>query len=372
MELFITLFKIQKIFYMTRRMLFISNMYPSEISPSFGTFVKTNEEQLMEMGCFDIEKSVIDRQSNGVLDKAYLYMTYIFDVMYKLIFKEFDVIYAHYLTHTTIPLLMWPFYSGKLVINVHGDDLVGKTLAHRLMQICNKHLLVRATLIVVPSPLFKKILMDKFPFIISDKVIVNYSGGVRYGEFKTARVVHDMDEIVVGYCSRIDEGKLWGLLLNSIKKVENKLREKKVIFYFYGSGNQLPSFYRNIEELNIADLVKYRGVFKIHQAPTIYSQFSHFIFPTSRESLGLVALEGMASGCITMCSNIEPITSLCENGVIYFDNTVDSLSSALLSAISMTSRDKQELINSAKKISSRYDYNEVKRKLWEAINECFN
>lgn len=357
---------------MKRKMLFLSNMYPSESFPSFGPFVKTNEEQLIEMGCFDIEKSVINRQSNGLLGKIYLYVTYLFDVVYKLMFSNFDLIYVHYLTHTTIPLLIYPFYSGKLIINVHGDDLVGNTMAHRLMQSFNKHLLGRAALVVVPSVFFKNIILNKFPFISADKVVVNYSGGVRYSDFKKARLNHEMDEIIFGYCSRIDEGKLWDLLLNAIKKIEEELRDKKAKFYFYGSGNQLSSFYRRIEELDISDLVQYQGVFKKKQAPYVYSRFSHFIFPTSRESLGLVALEGMASGCITMCSKIEPLTSLCENGVIYFDNNLDSLSSALRRAIYMTGSDKLELINTAQSISSHYDCNEVKITLWEAINECLD
>lgn len=312
-----------------KSILFISNMYPNQQFPSFGTFVAENERQLRDIGKFNIINVCLKKKKGGKATKIWQYVKFIFNALISLYFSKYDYIYVHYLTHSTLPLLLYPF-NKKIIINIHGDDLVGSSVSHKLFQMTNNYFLKRASLIVLPSSYFQKKLMLRYPNLNINKTHINFSGGLNVEEMKLPTTIKGKrKKNIVGYVSRIEEGKLWEIYLESIKNNIELSKELDVEYWFYGAGKELDKFKSEISKDDYCGKVIYKGVFSKEQKAEIFSNFTHFVFPTSRESLGLVLLESLSSGCITLCSDIEPLNSICQGGAIYSDNTVEDFTNKL-------------------------------------------
>ena len=84
----------------------------------------------------------------------------------------------------------------------------------------------------------------------------------------------------------------------------------------YGSGNA------NLLQTKISELkkLKYMGVVNNHNLPKIFSNFDVLIFPTKRESLGLIGIEALACGIPVIASDIPIIKSYVKhnfNGLLF-------------------------------------------------------
>ncbi|MFA0349974.1 glycosyltransferase family 1 protein, partial [Vibrio sp. 10N.222.55.C6] len=107
-----------------KNILIVSNMYPSEEFPFFGTFVKNCESVLVEND-FVVDKVVIDEKSSNLFNKFKIYIVFYFCVLRKLFLGNYDYVYGHYVSHVSIPLLIYRLFNSKIdiVIHVHGGDI---------------------------------------------------------------------------------------------------------------------------------------------------------------------------------------------------------------------------------------------------------
>ena len=97
----------------------------------------------------------------------------------RILFHRYELIYVHYITYSSIPLLfLSKIKKLNIVVNIHGDDLLTKSkVAENVLQAVHK-LLINSKLVVVPSEFFKDILIDKFKDIRLQNIFVSPSGGV--------------------------------------------------------------------------------------------------------------------------------------------------------------------------------------------------
>lgn len=337
------------------KILFLSNMYPSCKWPSFGTFVKINEEHLASYG-FKISKVVINSKGGGKLKSLVRYFVFIFKSLFKIICYKYDAIYCHYLTHTTLPIIFLNkifFMKIKYFVNIHGDDLLGQSRYHKFMHSFNESLLRNSLGIIVPSEYFKDAVNKLYSSIDMSKIHVSYSGGVDLSTFYQR---HKLDE-KNGFCiiGRIEEGKGWEDLLYAISLIDKTIL-KDVKFDFYGGGNQLPSFFDLVVKLNISDNINYIGQVPHHELPAIYSSYKFTIFPTHRESLGLVLLESLACSTPVIHSDIIPLNKISDKSCCIYFKVKDSLSlsNSIIQAISMSDSEYKGLCLSAVHRVSKY------------------
>ena len=74
------------------KILLLSNMYPSEKSPGYGTFVKQFNDAMLSHGA-SVERVVIDSSGGGLWEKLTQYLVY-FSLSWKaLLFSRYDVVY---------------------------------------------------------------------------------------------------------------------------------------------------------------------------------------------------------------------------------------------------------------------------------------
>ena len=138
------------------RVLTVTNMYPSELRPSFGAFVKSQVESLIAIG-HTVEVLFIDG-SHSTLN----YMKGFHDVNRAIEDFRPDVIHAHY--GLTGFVAAYPGDSKPLVLSLCGDDVLGTptpggglTLRSRLGLHLSRVACRRAAAIIVKSDEMKSV-----------------------------------------------------------------------------------------------------------------------------------------------------------------------------------------------------------------------
>ncbi|MGJ0673701.1 hypothetical protein [Enterococcus gallinarum] len=110
---------------MSKRVLVISNMYPSTEFPHYGIFVKNTNEIIHEAG-YEID-GVYIYKTKSTLKKIMNYLLFFLKTIIKLNFKSYDLIYVHYPALSAIPLYFWfAKKNTSLFVNIHGNDLVAE------------------------------------------------------------------------------------------------------------------------------------------------------------------------------------------------------------------------------------------------------
>lgn len=321
------------------KILLISNMYPSVKDKTYGTFVKCFKEGLIEYDkSIKFEEAVIKGRTNSTIIKIYKYTIFYLKILFYVLFTKYDLVYVHQITHASpILLLLRTFKQFKLVMNIHGEDLLVKTKISAFLFHFSSLLLKKSNLIVVPSFYFKQILIEKQADIQNNKIFVSPSGGINNKIFQYTNT-HQLSHKII-YISRIDRGKGWDTLLYALKDLkENK--GLQVICYFAGTGFQIKQMKALMNKLKLNDSCIYIGPLTHQEMNDYYKQVDCLIFPTQlQESLGLVGVEALSCGCPVIGSNIGCLPEYIKhnnNGFLFTPGNITELTNCIENLYALT------------------------------------
>ena len=297
----------------TRRMLLVSNMFPSSSQPYFGVFVR-NFARAMDQREFIVDTAVIRGQGTTRLSKLAKYVRLMFCTGIKLLFRSYDVVYVHFLNHSLLAMLpAMPFISLPLVGNAHGSDLFPVTPLSARLQRWTGRFLQQLDLLVVPSPFFR----ENLPVSVTGGgVSVSPSGGVDPGLFQPAITGKPSGPFTIGFVSRITTGKGWDVLLRAMKCLRETENVPPWQLLVVGNGNQRQDMVALAEQFHLAERVRMMDAVSQEELPDLYRRFHLLVFPTMRqmESLGLVALEAMACGTPVVGSRAGALPGYIQHG----------------------------------------------------------
>lgn len=307
-------------------------MYPSKDNPGFGVFVKNIVEGLHDNNIFSSYLSVIVGRGNSVFEKLWKYIKFYISIL-KNYFKDYDYIYVHFPTYVApIIYILQSINKRGLIVNFHGEDLMYFEYS-RLQRILGKlsDRMVRqyADMIVVPSEFYKKIVLER-GLGEESKVFVSPSGGVDTSLFtKTGMnvVQEDLSFIHIGFVGRLDPLKG---LLEFIDACMLLSKESKIQVTIIGYG----SLKNKVDDIckNNSFVTAIYGIDQ-KELPSWYNRFDVLVFPSKRESLGLVGVEAMACGTPVIGSNIPGILSYLKDGYNGFVVRQENLSSDIVKCI---------------------------------------
>lgn len=257
-------------------------------------------------------------------------------------------------------------------MNIHGGDIVtiDKT-SEKLLSIAIP-LLVKSSLIVVPSEYFKNIVLDKIPGIVSKQLFVSASGGVDKNVFTHLDSHRGLTGTIV-YVSRIDTGKGWDVLIDAVSELKSKgkIIGRRVLFVGYGTQTELLE--KKIEELNLLEYCSYLGPKTHQELNELYNQADVMIFPTMlHESLGLVGIEAMACGCPVIGSNIGCLPEYIKDGITGFlfeSGNSHELAEKIIDFYRLTEKQRDTMNLQSIKTAHQYDSDEVSQTLINKLKE---
>ncbi len=121
-------------------------------------------------------------------------------------------------------------------------------------------------------------------------------------------------------------------------------------FDLVGEGSERHNLENLTKELGLNFYVTFHGEISRDAVSNKMSQADIFIMTSSSETLGLVYLEAMAQGCITIGSKGEGIDGIIidnNNGFLVNPNDVDEIAKCIKKASQITLRRKSEILNNA-------------------------
>lgn len=346
---------------MNNRILIISNMYPSEKYPHYGIFVENSAKILQKHG-YKVDVVFLKKYDNRLI-KILFYIKFYIVAFFKIVFFPYSAIYAHYASHTSIPILLGIMLKKdiKLIVNVHGNDVVPEDSHDKKFVWLVKKMLNRADKVVCPSEYFKHIVMDAYN-VSTKRICVYPSGGIDTKFFCSmpSRKAREKLKLpnnyrYIGYISRIEKDKGWDIFLSMASQIM-KLRDD-VKFIVVGDGAESHKFLQKVKELGLENAIFKFPLLSRNDLKLVYNSLDVFVFPTYRksESLGLVGLEAMACEDVVILPNKYGPTSYEKNmvnSIVFESADADDLYEKTLNALEM---DCSNLQIEARKTAEKFD-----------------
>lgn len=145
--------------------------------------------------------------------------------------------------------------------------------------------------------------------------------------------------------------------LFKLKRVEdtiNALNQTMVgrdyTFDIVGSGAELGNLKAQVENLKMTEHVVFHGQQSRDRAQRIVAQTDCFIMVSSHEAFGLVYLEAMAKGCITVATKGQGIDGIIvdgENGFLCEAENIEALSALIKKIVGMSSDELKRISDNA-------------------------
>jgi glycosyltransferase involved in cell wall biosynthesis len=326
-----------------------SNMYPSEIFPYYGTFVKSVVAG-WERECSEesVKVIAIEGKPNTSGEKVYFYLKLYIRCLNDLLFRCPDIIEIHYPSHFLLLLLF--VRRRRVILRFHGSDLE-KIAKYSVAKQALRYLENRIVCAVAPSQYYKKRIAEELRF--GGKVIVINPDAVDE-LFYSKELFHRVETI--GYVGRLDEDKNVQELLQAYSLFGNRKSMRLIIV---GSGPYESNLINLARELKISDYVEFRGAVARDELVDIYNMFSVFIFPSRRtaESFGLVGLEALACGVpVIYRKSLEgPLEYLNSNNSLAYNNSPEALSQVLTEYFQIDLTGRKDMCDQALQTAAKFN-----------------
>lgn len=345
------------------KILLVSNMYPSKKYPHYGVFVENTEKILRKLPDVKISKAVMGKQ-DGKLGKLTGYLTFYLKILLKGIFGNCDVIYGHFISHISLPLRLVIKCNPKvrLVLNAHGNDVIADSPRDEKWVAMSHKLVPLADHIIVPSDYFKQVMVRDFG-VPEDKLLVYPSGGVntqvfcpRENQTLKRKFGFAPEKKYIGYISRIEVDKGWDTFLHAVAALSDR---QDLGFVVVGGGAQEGEFNEMAKQLGVAERIIRYPLLSQAEIAEIYNALDVFCFPTRRksESLGLVGLEAISCGCLTVTSDAGGPASYMQdgiNGFVFCRDSQTQLTEKLLQALQLPGEQLTRIQEGMKKTTEQY------------------
>lgn len=277
------------------RVFHISNMYPSNSSPSYGIFVKKLDDAFQQNGFLISGRSFLFDRKTNIFPKIFQYLNFNFKTLVFGLIQPADFYYCHFPTHSFFSLLFLKMFGKKIVVNYHGSDLMTGGAARKLLNclICKI-----ANVIVAPSKYLKNQLLVRTK-VSEKKIIVFPSCGVDFKKFPLK--THSLEDSYIagpfcfGFISNLIPGKGVMEFLESFIRLHSN--NKNICAVIVGSGPLETSAREIIEKHDLADRVEMLGMLKNEEISPQLDRMNVLVFSSKLpESLGLVPIESLATG----------------------------------------------------------------------------
>ena len=357
-----------------KKILLVSNMYPSDKYKHYGTFVKNTEEILKDNG-FEVDRVVITKHLDKIT-KLFSYIDLYIGTILKTVFNNYDYIYVHFVSHSSLGAVISKKLckDTKLVLNAHGNDVLADMDFEMKNEERSRKYIKHADAVIVPSKYFKDVIVSKYDYD-KDKIYVYPSGGVNTSRFvnidqKDAKKAANLSDkySYIGYVSRIEKNKGYDVFLKAIKELVDQDKIKNLKFLVVGGGLEEDKFNELVKKLKLKDYLEIRNMVSQEELINIYNSLDIFVFPTYRksESLGLVGLEAMSCETLVIASkNYGPTDYVIDNknGKFFKPEDAKDLANKILEMKKMNNEEVKKMKKKARETAIKYDSNNTKELL---------
>lgn len=334
-----------------KKVLVITNMYPSEQNKSFGIFVKNQVDAIRQKG-IQVDVAAIRDQRMGkfyVLKKYFVWVLQILQLLIK--GRQYDIIHAHYVFPSGFFGMVFKRLFGiPLIVTAHGGDIEKMVKKGKFFYHQTHNIMEQADFIITVGEKLKiEIISNYIPD--ANKVAVINMGVNR-------QIFAPIEKGIAKKKLQLNEKCIHLLYVGNLiraKGIEelvhayNIVKRKKIPIHLHLIGaDKEPAFLLMIKKKIMQD-----GIQDIHFYPPMkqkdvaiwMSAADALVLPSYMEGFGLVALEAMSCHTPVIGSNVGGLAHLLNGGagVLIEPRNVNSLAKGIEVTI-MDEKLQQQLI----------------------------
>jgi glycosyltransferase involved in cell wall biosynthesis len=293
--------------------LLVTNMYPSERDPVFGSFVQRQVEAMRALGV-DVEVVANTDPRSGRLASALKYPRLLARARAAGRRGGFDVVVGHFLYPTAVVARDAARASGApFVLVAHGTDVRSVASGGRVAE-ASRRAMDEACLIVAVS----EDLAGRVRALGATPPVEVCHMGVdtrRFRLLSTARLDLGLDvvERIALFVGNLVEVKNVTVLLEAFARLRAEESCERLVVV--GGGPLRAALEARAAELGVADRVAFTGQVAHEELPRWMSAADVFVLPSRDEGLGLVLLEAMACGTPCVGSAVGGVPELVDDSV---------------------------------------------------------
>ncbi|WP_202411509.1 glycosyltransferase [Halobacillus halophilus] len=323
---------------MSKRVLVISNMYPSPRTPTYGIFVKNQVEVLKEKGV-SIDTAVNRDNRGGKGNLIRKYVIWLLKILARLITKgrSYDVVHAHYIFPSGLPGLVFKkLFKSKLIVTSHGGDLDQMAKKSGLIKKLTRKILQEADHVIVVGEALKSEVIDGFGVNESKVSVINM--GVDRRVFQPVdsteakkKLGLNPDHFHILFVGNHIKAKGLTELLEAVQNIQKQ--DKQVELHLVGSVKEeryLQELKDSVQQEN-SSLIHFHGPKDQQTVAAWMAAADVFTLPSYIEGFGLVALEAMSCHTPVIGSDVGGLSHLLagDRGVLVEPKSVSSLQAGI-------------------------------------------
>lgn len=360
-----------------KKMLMISNMYPNQKHPHYGSFVKNTYNLINSREKIRIKKIILYKYNNRII-KFFAYVIWFFKIISIGILGNYDCIYAHYISHSAFPICIVKKIRKNIIVieNAHGEDVLAEEKRYEKNIKRSARVLKVTDLVIVPSKYYCDVIHTSFQ-IPYQNLFVYPSGGINRKIFypmnkkKSKDLFQRTEEFVVGFVARIENNKGWRDFLDAVTILKEKNDDIGMIIV--GSGSEDVLLQREIVKRRLTESCTLCQTLNQQDLVYAYNAMDVICCCSKRrsESLGLVGLEAMASGCECILSSAPGHLTYAQEGYnahIFEESSIEKLVEKINQVREEPKEVKSEIVKNGLKTAAQYDSEKVTDDLMDKIS----
>lgn len=313
------------------KVLLLSNMYPSEGNPAYGSFVKNTKDKMQTNYDVDFKIVVIRSHKKSLSSVTYKYFIFFIRSLASAAFGSQDIIYCHYLFPTGYAgLLAKKIARVPLVVTCHGSDVFLSDRSAILRRLTHKVIKKSDKLIIVSNYLADE-LVKRFPEAADKIEIINCGVDINtFNPFKKAAIKNGASSTFL-FVGNLVKNKNPENLIKAFARLSADAR-----LILVGDGPDRKTLIDMAHKLGVYNKVKFQGYVNKEELPDFYRRADVLVMPSLNEAFGLVALEAMACGLPVAASNVGGLKEFIkngENGILFDPNDVTDINKAMANLI---------------------------------------
>jgi glycosyltransferase involved in cell wall biosynthesis len=312
------------------RVIVITNMYPSDSQPFFGSFVKNQVLELQTQGIDILVVAKAPTTRRG-LWTAPAYLSLFLRTIFKGLLFRPDIIHSHYIFPSSIgAIVLKTITRTPLVITSHRGDVFDTPFANRAFFHLTKFCINNANLLIAVSADIEQQVRTVFGCThIPIKVL---DMGFRLPPGQAARFV-DSERLSIIFIGLSFERKGGHDLLQSIERIRTN-SELQFRVSFVGEFPKSAADY--VERNGLTETVNVLGKISHEEISRCLQNHDIFVLPSYSEGLPVSMLEAMATGLAVIGTPVGDVDKLIGEGagILVEPGDVEALTDAITSLLS--------------------------------------
>jgi glycosyltransferase involved in cell wall biosynthesis len=282
------------------RVLVVTNLWPSEVDPGYGSFVKAQMESLRPLGV-EFEVLIIQGRSS-----RWNYARAVADLRRRLKAKPFDLIHAHFGLSGWVARCQ---LRVPVVVSFMGDDILGRfkrnghiSIYGRFLQASSFVLARLVSAVIVKSREMKSILRLASAYLIPNGVDLNLFHPMDQDESRRALGLDPRKKFVLFPYNPGEERKRFDLIEAAVARARESIPELEILHVRGVPGDRMPLYMSAANVLVLASLAE--------GSPNAVKEAMAANLPVVTVNVGDTAdLIGAIEGCYLVPREIDAITA---------------------------------------------------------------